>query len=148
MSGYNLGLAHNEWSTSLGIRQEFLTYGQGLGNDSGLAASANYFSLGQLDERADSGALLGSSNASVLAGNLGYGFSMLRGHALKLGVAAEYGMQDLYGSSQSELDGSLGMLYDFSGRFSMGISANHLGGGVGGFSLPESASAGFQSPPL
>jgi len=46
VSGFQLGLAHNEWSSELGMRQEFISYGQSLSPKSGMGLSVNYFSLG------------------------------------------------------------------------------------------------------
>jgi tetratricopeptide (TPR) repeat protein len=142
MSGYQLGLADNEWSTELGLRQEFLAYGQQI-LGGGMAFSLNYFNLGQLDQRDSSGALIGHSNASAFAADLGYAFSMLDQGRLKLGLAAEFGSQSLYGISQAEYGANVGLLYELSSTYSAGFSANHLGGGSQGFSPPESLSLGL-----
>jgi hypothetical protein len=142
ISGYQLGLADNEWSTALGIRQDYISYGQVLGDHAGLGVSLNYFDLGQLDERdANTGALLGESNASVFAGTVGYGLSILS-ERIKLGVALEYADQDLYGSSLTDFDGTLGMVYDYNSRLSYGLSVNHIGTGAQGFNPPESVNLG------
>jgi tetratricopeptide (TPR) repeat protein len=143
IGGYQLGLAHNEWSSSLGLRQELLAYGQSLGQKAGLALSANYFSLGSLDERDSSGALQGQSAAFAFNGTIGYGRGLFESGALKAGLAVEYGTQSLFGTSLSGFGGSLGLLYDFSREFCMGLSVLHLGGGYGGFSPPQSLNLGL-----
>ncbi len=145
ISGFQLGLAHNEWSSALGLRQEFLSYGQSLGQSSGFGLSVNYFSLGNLDTRDASGALQGQSGAFAFTGSGGYGWSMLDQDRLKLGLAFEFGMQTLFATSQNGFGGSLGLLYDISKEFSAGLSVNHLGTGTGGFAPPQSVNFGLST---
>jgi hypothetical protein len=144
ISGYQLGLADNEWLASLGIRQQLLSYGQSLGPGAA-AVSLNYVNLGQLDERDASGALLGHSTASVFAGSLGYGWAMFKGRHLKAGGAFEFVDQSLYGASQSTVGADLGLAYDFSPALSAGLSVNHLGSGTPGLTLPSSLQLGLAS---
>ena len=142
VSGFQLGLAHNEWSSALGLRQEFLTYGQSVGQNAGMGVSVNYFSLGSLDQRDSSGALEGQSGAFAISGDGGYGWSMMEQDRLKLGLAVEFGMQSFLGTSQNGFGGSLGLVYDLSKEFSAGLSVNHIGTGTGGFSPPQSLGIG------
>src|ERR1035437_7042067 len=86
VSGYQLGLADNQWVPELGMRQEFLIFGRGLAPGAGLGASVDYFGLGNLEYRDASGALGGHSNAYLLAGTVGYGRSWLDQERLKLGI--------------------------------------------------------------
>src|SRR5260370_32740581 len=65
---------HNEWLCPLGLRQEFLNYGQPWAAG-GLAASLTYFSMGNLEQRDGSGALTGQGAGSDFAGSLGYGLN-------------------------------------------------------------------------
>jgi hypothetical protein len=143
IDGFELGLMHNEWSTTLGLRQEYLAYGMSLGPASGLAASFNYFSLGTLAERSSTGALGAESGAAALSGSLGYAGGFLQDGKLKLGAAAEFGMESLFKQGSSAFGGSLGLLYDFNRQFSLGLSALHLGAAGGGFSPPSEARAGL-----
>ncbi len=143
MSGFQLGLAHNEWSSALGLRQEFLTYGQGLGQNAGFAVSANYFTLGKLEQRSLSGALTGESTAFAFSGTAGYAMGLLDQGRLKLGLSAEFGMESLFSASQSNVGGTVGMIYDFNRSFNMALSVNHLGTGAGGFMPPSAASFGM-----
>jgi long-subunit fatty acid transport protein len=143
MSGFELGLADNEWAPALGIRQEFLTYGQSMGQGSALGVSFNYFNLGTLDQRDGiTGALDGQSSAIVFSGNAGYAWSMLDQDKLKLGFTVEFAMESFLGSSLDDFGGSLGALYDVTHDLSLGLSINHLGSGTGGFSPPEAVNAG------
>jgi tetratricopeptide (TPR) repeat protein len=145
MTGFELGLAHNEWSSALGLRQEFLAYGQGVGQKSGMGLSINYFSLGSLDKRDSSGALLGQADASALAATLGYASSMLERDRLKLGLTVEFANQSLFGSAMSGIGGSLGLLFDFTRDTAIGLSVNHLGGGTGGFAPPQLLNLGLST---
>jgi tetratricopeptide (TPR) repeat protein len=141
--GFQLGLAHNEWSSQLGLRQEVLDYGMSMSQSSGFGIGIDYFSLGQLDQRASDGALQGQSGAFDFAASAGYGWSMLDQDRLKLGLNAEFGMESLFSSSQSGFGGNLGLLYEFTHDYSLGISLNHLGTGTGGFMPPSAASFGL-----
>lgn len=143
MSGFQLGLMHNEWSSELGLRQEFITYGQNIGSSAGLGVALSYFTLGKLDERDLSGKLGTSSGAFAFSGTAGYGWSL--GEHLKLGLGAEFGMESLFSTSQSEFGGSVGLLYDFTRDISFGISSNHLGVGAGGFMPPSAVNFGLAS---
>lgn len=143
ISGYQLGLMHNEWSSELGLRQEYLAYGMALGAASGLGASLNYFSLGSLAERGPTGALGAESGAFAFAGTLGYATSLMADDKLKLGVAAEFGQESMFKTGSSAFGGSLGFLYDFTRSFSMGLSALHLGTASGGFSPPSAGNVGM-----
>lgn len=145
MSGYQLGLADNEWDPALGIRQEYLVYGQRITKGSGIAASANYFNIGELDERDVNGGLLGQSSASLISGNLGYGFSLLSENVLHLGLSLEYAAQDLFGTESSDFGGNFGAVYEWMPELQTGLSINHLGSGDAGYSPPESVSIGAAS---
>lgn len=141
--GYQLSLMHNEWASTLGMRQEFLAYGQGLGSDSGLGVSLDYFSLGQLTSRDDNGALLGqSTGAYAMSGSVGYGMGLLSGDALKIGAAAEFAQESLFSSGSSAFGGSLGVLWDAGKDLSFGASLMHAGAAGGGFSPPTEAHVG------
>jgi tetratricopeptide (TPR) repeat protein len=142
LSGYQMGLADNQWSPELGMRQEVLAYGQDLGPGSGLGVSVNYFGLGQLERRDGSGALQGQSNAYLLSGTLGYAWSMLARQKLRLGLALEGAGQSLFDSLQTALDGSAGLIYDVDPSLAVAASVNHLGIGAPGYGTPWSASAG------
>lgn len=143
ISGYQLGLMHNEWSSELGLRQEYLAYGMALGAKSGLAASLNYFSLGSLAERGPTGALGAESGAFAFAGTLGYATGLMADEKLKLGVAAEFGQESLFKTGNSAFGGSVGFLYELNRSFSVGLSALHLGAAGGGFSPPSEGRFGL-----
>lgn len=143
IGGYQLGLMHNEWSSALGLRQEYLAYGMSLGQASGLGLAFNYFSLGTLTERSATGAAGQESGAFAFAGTLGWGLGMLRDEKLKLGVAAEFGQESLFKTGSSAFGGSVGLLYDLNRNFSGGLSVVHLGAGAGGFSPPTQANLGL-----
>ena len=142
VGGYQLGLMHNEWSSALGLRQEYLAYGMGLGQRSGLAVSANYFNLGTLTERSSTGALGLESGAFAFAGTVGYGTSLLNSDALKLGLSAEFGMESLFKQSTTAVGGGLGLQYDVTREFTIGAAVNHLGSTSSGFSPPTEANFG------
>ncbi len=143
IAGYQLGLMHNEWSSELGLRQEYLAYGMGVGQSGGLGVSLNYFSLGSLSERSATGALGAESGAFAMAGTAGYATSLLGSQKLKLGVAAEFGQESLFKTGSSAFGGSVGVLYDFTRQFSAGLSALHLGAASGGFNPPSAANLGL-----
>ncbi|HXB98453.1 MAG TPA: hypothetical protein VNZ54_10405, partial [bacterium] len=65
-----LTLAHNEWDTDLGLREEYLAYGARYA-DGALAGSFRYLSLGNFDNRDANGAPLDASNDNAFAGALG-----------------------------------------------------------------------------
>ncbi len=139
VEGFELGLAHNEWASSLGLKQELLFYGQGLGRGSALALSLNYVALGSLERRASSGALEGSLAASFAALSLGYARPLLGG--MTWGAALEAMNLSLYDAGLTSFGGSLGLLWQGS-RFRGGLSLNHLGAGLQGFQAPASLNAG------
>ena len=143
MSSYELGLEDNEWDSSLGVRQELLTYGQKLGPSSGLGVALNYFALGTLVGRAPDGTQLDTSSPYSFGGTAGYGWSMLSSGRLKLGLALEFTMENLFSQSQSNIGGSAGLGYDIWPDLSAGLSLNHIGNGIDGFSPPSSVSLGM-----
>lgn len=145
VAGYQLGLADNEWATALGIRQDYVVYGQSVGQSSGFGVSLNYFGLGQLDERDTSGVLQGQSSASIFGGSVGYGWSMLAQDRLKLGLGLEFDTQSFGVSTQTDFGGNLGLVYDLTREFSAGLSINHIGTGENGFSPPEAVSVGIST---
>jgi len=107
--------------------------------------SVNYFSLGSLDKRDSTGALLGQADASALAATLGYASSMLERDRLKLGLSVEFANQSLFGTAMSGIGGSLGLLFDFTRDTAIGLSVNHLGGGSGGFAPPQILNLGLST---
>jgi tetratricopeptide (TPR) repeat protein len=104
-----LSLAHNEWNTDLGIREESLAYGRRFWNGAA-AGSFRYFSYGSFDNRDASGASLGSSNDDAYAGTLGYGQSVWSDD-FKLGAALSGSQEVLSGQATNLYALSLGMLY-------------------------------------
>ena len=142
IGGYQLGLMDNEWDPALGLRQDYLAYGMGLGNSSGIGLSVDYFSLGTLTQRDDTGAIGQDSSASDFAGSIGYATSFLNDDSLKLGISAELGMESLFSQSTSVVAGGLGLQYDISHDLTIGLAANHLGAAAGGFSPPSEAILG------
>ncbi|HTB33301.1 MAG TPA: PorV/PorQ family protein [bacterium] len=145
MQGFQVGLMDNEWSSALGLREDFLAYGQALESGGAWAASVDYFNLGQLDQRDSTGALLGSEEASALGFNLGYGWALMGRQDLKLGLAAEAVQQKLYGASQWGYGLSPGLLWEPLDRWSVGLSLNHLGLSSAGGSTPAELQAGVSS---
>lgn len=143
VGGYQLGLMHNEWNSALGMRQEYLAYGMGVGQNSGFGLDLNYFSLGTLTERSATGALGQESGAYAFSGTLGYATSLMNSDALKLGITGEFGMESVFKNSSSVVAGGVGLQYDFTREFTVGIAANHLGAASGGFSTPGEALAGM-----
>lgn len=149
LSGFQLGLCHNEWAAELGLRQDLLAYGQGLGGGRALAGSFSYFGLGQFDQRDANGALQGSgSRALMLSGAVGYAWSLLARRQLKLGVSVEAAQQELFGRTQAELGGSLGFVYLLANGVSWAASLEHGGTGAQGFRPPQSLNAGLALPLL
>jgi tetratricopeptide (TPR) repeat protein len=142
IGGYQLGLMDNEWDPALGLRQDYLAYGMGLGSSSGIGVSVDYFSLGTLTQRDDTGAIGQDSSASDFAGSVGYATSFLDDNSLKLGVSAELGMESLFSQSTSVVAGGLGLQYDVNHDLTIGLAANHLGAAAGGFSPPSEAILG------
>ena len=145
MHGFEVGLMDNEWSSVLGLREDFFAYGQALDSGAAWAASVDYFNLGQLDQRDGTGALLGTVDASALGFNLGYAWPLLGRQDLKAGVSAEALQQKLYGAGQWAYGVSPGLLWDFSQRWSLGLSLNHLGLSSAGGSAPTELQAGVSS---
>ncbi len=143
LSGYQLGLMHNEWSAALGMRQEFLGYGQSVGSSAGLALSVNYFSLGTLQERSSTGVPGTESGAYAMTGTLGYGFSVLSDDSLKLGLSAEYATQSILKTGDSAIAGGTGFQWELSRDFILGGALRHLGSAGGGFAPPSVASLGL-----
>jgi hypothetical protein len=141
--GYALGLSDNQWDPALGLSQNLVIYGQGLGSASGLAVSANYFNLGTLEERDANGSLLGSVSASVIDALAGFGTSFLDQGRLRAGLSLECVERDLFGQEQDGLGLGAGALYDLLPNLTVGASLNHLGVGLSGVNLPAGASAGL-----
>jgi tetratricopeptide (TPR) repeat protein len=146
MHDLELGLSETQWDASLGEQQDLVTYGQGVGLASGAAISADYFNLGDLEQRDENGNLLGSSSASVLEGSVGYGSSLLF-KSLRAGVSLEFAQQSLYGVDQAGFGGGFGLLYDPLPRLVPGLTAglafNNLGVGLEGFKLPSTTQGGL-----
>jgi hypothetical protein len=142
INSYQIAAMDNEWSSTLGLRQDFFGYGQPLANGA-LGVGLDYFNLGQLDQRDDTGALLGRTNASALGLSLGYA-QPIWGPAVKGGVALEALQQTLYGSSEWGGAVTLGVLWDFMPDWSVGMSLDHLGS-AGGASTPAVYEAGLSS---
>jgi hypothetical protein len=145
LQGFQAALAHNEWSSDLGLRQEFLAYGQSLSTASAFALSANYFDLGRLEQRDEAGGLNGESRAFAFTGTAGYGKALLSPGSLSLGAALDFSVESLFGALQSNLGVSLGALYEFQSGLRFGAALRHLGAGAGGFVPPASAELGVSS---
>jgi Tfp pilus assembly protein PilF len=134
-----LALMHNEWSSSLGLRQEYLAYGQRTGMG-GIAVAVNYFSLGELEKRTTSGALDGAVGGYDISGSLGWGFALAKN--VDAGLNLEYGMESLYGTSSSAYGGGLGLNWRALSNVNIAVAALHLGAASGGFSTPGQANVG------
>ena len=104
-----LSLAHNEWDTDLGLREEYLAFGRRLGDGAG-AASFRYFSFGSFENRDANGALLDSTNDNAFAGSLGYALAPW-GDSLSLGGALTGSQEVLSAKSSTLFTGSLGLTY-------------------------------------
>ncbi len=142
VTGFQAALAHNEFASSLGLRQERISYGQGVGASGGFGVSFDYFSLGAFDLRDDLGALKGQGSAFSFSTLMGYGLSLLAEDRLKLGVNGEFAMENGIGSGQTYFGGSLGIAWDFTRDISLGIGVMHLGS-AGGYSPPSALNAGL-----
>jgi hypothetical protein len=140
IQGYQLGMGHNEWASALGLRRELVCYGQNIGGDSALALAVDYFNLGSLDQRDGSGALLGQSNSTMLAGTLGYAWPLLG--RLKAGLSGEFASQSLYGNSLYGFGAGAGLLMGFGYGLNGGLALKHFGFGPGGSQLPGGLQAG------
>ena len=143
LPGFELGLAHNEWSTGLGFRQESLAYGQRLTPGSGFGLALNYFSLGSLVSRSADGASNGESSPFAAGASAGYGWSVFPDHSLKLGVASEFAMESLFTAVSTGFGATLGLDYDVNAKLSLGLALKHLGSGSGGFAPPSTADLGL-----
>ena len=145
MEGFQVGLMDNEWSSVLGLREDFFAYGQPLESGGAWAVSVDYFNLGQLEQRDNSGALIGTSNASALGFNLGYARPLLGRQDLKVGLSLEALQQKLFGAAQWGYGLNPGLLWDPSATWSLGLSFNHLGLSSAGGSTPAELQAGVSS---
>jgi tetratricopeptide (TPR) repeat protein len=145
MEGFQVGLMDNEWSSLLGLREDFFAYGQPLESGGAWAVSADYFNLGQLDQRDTNGALIGTANASALGFSLGYAWRLLGRQDLKAGLALEALQQKLFGAAQWGYGVNPGLLWDPSSTWSLGLSFNHLGLSSAGGSTPAEMQAGISS---
>jgi hypothetical protein len=135
-----LGFMHNEWQSSLGMRQEQLAYGQRL-DFGGLAASFDYFSLGDLERRDKLGASEGQASAYHMGGSLGAGFNLFS--KLDLGLSLGAASETLYGSTGATLiTGNIGMIWKPMLDTKVGLAGVNLGTASGGFNTPSSASLG------
>jgi tetratricopeptide (TPR) repeat protein len=145
MEGFQVGLMDNEWSSVLGLREDFFAYGQPLESGGAWALSVDYFNLGQLDQRDGSGALIGTASASALGFNLGYAQPLMGRRDLKLGLSLEALQQQLFGAAQWGYGVNPGLLWDLSSSWSLGLSLNHLGLSSAGGSTPAELQAGVSS---
>jgi tetratricopeptide (TPR) repeat protein len=145
MAGFEVGLMDNEWSSTLGLREDFFAYGQSLESGAAWAASVDYFNLGQLDQRDGNGALLSTVNASAMGVNLGYAWPLLGRSDLKVGVSGEAVQQKLYGAALWGYGVDPGVLWDPSPTWSLGLSLNHLGLSSAGGDTPAELQAGVSS---
>jgi len=143
--GFQVGLMDNEWSSQLGLREDFFAYAQSLASGGVFAASLDYFNLGQLDQRDATGALQGTVNASALGFNLGYAWRLLGRSDLKAGVSAEAIQQQLFGVAQWGYGVSPGLLWNPASSWSVGLSLNHLGLSSAGGGSPAELQAGVSS---
>ena len=120
-----IAFTHNELDTSLGLRQEYLSFGRPWAGG-GIAISLSDFSYGSFDNRDSSGASLGASTDQAYAGALGYGTGFLA-NRLSLGLCLE-ASQEALGSSISTLyDASLGAMFEILPSLSLGAQMSHLG---------------------
>jgi len=110
-----LTLAHNEWDTDLGLREEYLAYGARYA-DGALAGSFRYLSLGNFDNRDANGAPLDASNDNAFAGALGFGETVWN-DAFHLGGALTASQETLSGQASNLYTGSLGAIYDLPWGF-------------------------------
>ena len=141
-----LSLFHNEWNTSLGMREEQLAYGRRAG-DGAWGAGLRYFSYGTFDDRDASGAPLGSSSDYAFAGTLGYAQSYWA-DALHLGLAATAAQESLSGQPSTIYTAALQGLYDLPGGLTLGLGGSdlRLGGDGGGSPAVWHAALGWRSP--
>jgi tetratricopeptide (TPR) repeat protein len=140
MSDHQLAFMHNEWNSSLGIRQEYLAYSQKLG-PGGIGAALNYFNLGELETRDQDGNLTGNLMASDFSISLGYGASFLT-PGLHLGLMPELGFESAGTSSTTLVGLSGGALYTWR-DLTLGAALMHLGFGPDNSELASAFRAGL-----
>ena len=119
-----LTLAHNEWDTDLGLREEYLAYGRRYG-DGAVAGSFRYLSLGTFDNRDVNGAPLDSTNDGAFAGTLGFGETVWSDD-FHLGGALTASQETLSGQSSNLYTGSLGGIYELAWGFRAAAAALDL----------------------
>ena len=145
LQGYQVGLMDNEWSSTLGLRQDFFAVGQALDGGAAWGAALDYFNLGTLDQRDGSGALLGQSAASAMDLTVGWAQPLPRLKGWQAGVAVEAVQQSLYGEAQWGYGADLGVLWQAAPAWSVGLSLDHLGVSGAGGNIPALAQAGVSS---
>jgi tetratricopeptide (TPR) repeat protein len=124
-----LSFQHNEWSSALGLRQEYLAYGRRVG-DGGLGLAFNYFSFGNFENRDANGAMLESSSDAAYALSAGYGTSFFS-DKVQMGLKLEASQESLGSVVSSLYTLGLGLQYQlFRGLW--------LGGAVSGIGLNSS----------
>jgi tetratricopeptide (TPR) repeat protein len=145
IKGFQLGVMDNEWSSALGLRQDYFGYGQALDQGAALALAVDYFNLGTLDQRDSTGALLGSVGSSALALSGGYAWHLLGRQDLQAGLGIEADQQTLFGASTWAYGASAGALWQPGGGWALGVSADHLGLAGDGSGIPSVLQAGLAS---
>jgi tetratricopeptide (TPR) repeat protein len=131
-----LSFMHNEWNTSLGIRQEYLAGAEPLG-PGGVGVDVDYFNLGSFNNTDSNGNLIDTSSDYDISGSLGYGMElpMLLSH-LYAGAVLQYSQETFDSASDELTNGGLGLLYQWTPKLRLGASLLHLGNGPAGTQLP------------
>lgn len=119
-----LSLAHNEWDTDLGLREEYLAYGRRY-LDGAAAGSFRYLSLGTFDNRDSNGNQLDSSSDSAFAGTLGFGETAWS-DSFHVGGALSASQETLSGQSSNLYTGSLGAIDDLPLGFRAAAAAINI----------------------
>ena len=141
-----LVLSHDTWFQGLSMERGLAGIPLGSG---GLGLGFDYADFGPIDSFSVGGGGVpvagGSLSPNAWDGRLGLGFYL--SDNLFLGGSFTYLQQSLTGTTQSTEAGGLGLLVKVFPKLSFGLSADNLGGKLGGFNLASDlkASLAYQS---
>ncbi len=113
-----------------------LTYSHIVSKIGTFAIGGTYFRLGDIEERDESGELIGSTSDQQIGASLGYGKELdFLTKGLMVGLKAEYLMHKIFDGSASGFSLSYGILYrfyavDFLKDLSVGLSLHNLPGSI------------------
>jgi Tetratricopeptide repeat len=141
LSAASLSINHNSYLA--GSFEETLLLGFPAGSLGGFAAALQYVSWGGLDERDANGVPQGVYTDSDAAFSLGWGMAVARG--LSLGLALHGTQQKVVDSLYTGLSGDLGLLWEPSGGFRLGLDYTGLGTALAGFTPAQDLRLGLSA---